>query len=363
MTSNTGIYDPYHIEKDQKMRFLSSAICKEDIEPLLSTLISGFLGKKVKLDILQIKVLRYKPTRRCIIEYEIKVYHQVNSTKNSNNYFILKLLGKSCSKNTDLRTFNLLQKLWNNGFDSQSSDLISIPRPIGHISKFNMWFQLKIDSVPLMDKLLYNDNKIENCKLISKVSDAIAKLHKTPFFPNTRFHSLSDELSILNTRLSQTMEENSCWKKEIEKILDSCYKLSTLITSTNNIKNIHRDFYHDQVIVDNNSRVYLVDLDLFCKGDPALDIGNFTAHLEEYSLRIFGDTKMFSHLCNIFISRFLEFSGNTSDIFSVNAYTLLSLARHIWISNQFSDRNHITPKLISICNSRMKSLISSSNHL
>ena len=358
MNFNTIIYDPYHVDKDQKMHFLSSAICKEDVEPLLSDLISDFLGKNVKLDILQIKVLRYKPARRCIIEYEIKVYHQVNDTKNSNNYFILKLLGKSCSKNTDLRNFNLLQKLWNNGFDSQSSDLISIPRPIGIISIFNMWFQLKIDSVPLIDKLLYNDNKIENCKLISKVSDAITKLHKTTFLHNERVHSLSDELSILNTRLSQTMEENSCWKNEIEKILDNCYKLSTLITSTNNIRNIHRDFYHDQVIVDNNSRIYLVDLDLFCRGDPTLDIGNFSAHLEEYSLRISGDTKMFSHLSNIFISRFLEISENTSDIFSVNAYTLLSLARHIWISTQFSDRNNITPKLISICNSRIKSIIS-----
>ncbi|MGD1834803.1 MAG: phosphotransferase family protein [Nitrososphaeraceae archaeon] len=362
MKSNTIIDDPYHIDKDQKMHFLSSAINKEEVEPLLHNLISDLLGKKIEIDIFQIKVLRYKPNKRCIIEYDIKISQNVNYTaKNGNNYFILKLLGKACSKSTDLRTFHLLQNLWENGFDTNSSDFISIPQPIGIISKFNMWFQPKIDSIPLIDKLLY-DNKNESSRLISKISDAIIKLHKTTFLQNSRFHSLSDELSILDDRLSQTMEENSCWKSEIENVLDNCHKLSKLISSSNNIKNIHRDFYHDQVIVDNNSRIYLVDLDLCCKGDPTLDIGNFNAHLEEYSLRISGDTQMFSQLSNIFINRYLELSKNTS-MFSVNAYTLLSLARHIWISTKFSDRKHTTSKLISICNSRIKFLINTRNNL
>ena len=41
---------------------------------------------------------------------------------------------------------------------------------------------------------------------------------------------------------------------------------------------VHRDFYHDQVIADGDV-CRLVDLDLVAVGDPALDIGNFLAHL------------------------------------------------------------------------------------
>jgi thiamine kinase-like enzyme len=51
---------------------------------------------------------------------------------------------------------------------------------------------------------------------------------------------------------------------------------------------IHRDFYPDQILVDRD-RLWLVDLDLCCQGDPALDIGNFIAHITEQSLRQTGD--------------------------------------------------------------------------
>ena len=51
---------------------------------------------------------------------------------------------------------------------------------------------------------------------------------------------------------------------------------------------IHRDFYADQVIVA-GPRICLIDFDLYCEGDPALDIGNFLGHIQEQSLRSLGD--------------------------------------------------------------------------
>lgn len=47
-------------------------------------------------------------------------------------------------------------------------------------------------------------------------------------------------------------------------------------------------FYPDQVLVDRD-RLWLVDLDLCCQGDPALDIGNVIAHITEQSLRQMGN--------------------------------------------------------------------------
>ena len=38
-----------------------------------------------------------------------------------------------------------------------------------------------------------------------------------------------------------------------------------------------------------DGRLYLLDFDLYCLGDPALDAGNFIAHVTEQSLRELGD--------------------------------------------------------------------------
>jgi thiamine kinase-like enzyme len=41
----------------------------------------------------------------------------------------------------------------------------------------------------------------------------------------------------------------------------------------------HRDFYDKQVLLA-NGRATLIDFDTYCMADPALDLGNFLAHLE-----------------------------------------------------------------------------------
>lgn len=51
---------------------------------------------------------------------------------------------------------------------------------------------------------------------------------------------------------------------------------------------IHHDFYGDQVIV-MGDRLWLLDLDLYCQVHPALDMGNFIAHITEFSLREWGN--------------------------------------------------------------------------
>jgi len=43
---------------------------------------------------------------------------------------------------------------------------------------------------------------------------------------------------------------------------------------------VHRDFHDKQVHVSNEGRPGLLDFDTLSTGDPALDVGNFLAHLE-----------------------------------------------------------------------------------
>jgi len=77
--------------------------------------------------------------------------------------------------------------------------------------------------------------------------------------------------------------------------------------------------------------IWLLDLDLFTEGDPAIDLGNFLAHLDELGLRRHGEIDALSRHGEAFLEGYgavhaLPDSGRIALLRSV------SLARHINIS-------------------------------
>jgi aminoglycoside phosphotransferase (APT) family kinase protein len=114
---------------------------------------------------------------------------------------------------------------------------------------------------------------------------------------------------------------------------------------------IHRDFYADQVIVD-GERLYLIDFDLYCVGDPALDIGNFLGHITEQSLRTRGDPAALAECERVMEERFVELSGERVRP-AVHAYAALTLARHVYLSTRFPDRRPLTGALLDLCEERL----------
>jgi hypothetical protein len=91
----------------------------------------------------------------------------------------------------------------------------------------------------------------------------------------------------------------------------------------------------------------LLDVDLFCMGDPALDVGNFSGHLMEQGVRDAGDVSLYSSVQQAFESRYLELAGERSKK-AIDVYTWLTFARHIFLSTQFIDRSHTTVRLLEI---------------
>ena len=204
-----------------------------------------------------------------------------------------------------------------------------------------------VPGMPAMDLLIRSNH--DSLNLACRIAEAIDKVHQTDN-PNNREHTIFDELKILDEHLTKVAEEKPFWKNRIERVLDGCHDLARRIPDPE-MASIHRDFYHDQVIVDDH-RLYITDFDNYCKGDPALDTGNFKAQLEEYALHKNENVSSLSGLEEAFVERFLELSGK-SKRFSVETYTTFTLARDIWISTQFSNRRHLTEALISLCERRL----------
>jgi aminoglycoside phosphotransferase (APT) family kinase protein len=163
---------------------------------------------------------------------------------------------------------------------------------------------------------------------------------------------MADELAILHQKLPLILEYYPSWEKRIKELLEKCDRLAEKTLPPSQLSGIHRDFYFDQIIV-NHDHLYLLDLDLYCQGDPSLDIGNFIGHLTEYAIRKYGNFQALKHHENALEAEFLKLSGSENR-YNIKAYTILTLVRHIYLSTQFGDRLFTTEILFDLCQKALR---------
>lgn len=286
-----------------------------------------------------IKIIRHKPGRRCLIQYGLSVESDLRGR------YQYDVLGKIRMRGTDLHTFLLSASLWKRGFDARSEDGISVPEPLALVPGLRMWVQAKVPGLPSMAHL--EDKR--DTETARRIADAACKLHQFPTETKRR-HTMHDELVILHKRLGELMVARPDWEQRISRLLAECRRQADSIDSSTFV-GIHRDFYPDQVLVDGN-RLWLVDLDLHCLGDPALDIGNFLAHMKEHSLRERGDPAFLARQEQALVDRVVELYGEQIRP-RIEVYALLSLARHVHISTTIPVRNAFTEDILALCEDRI----------
>lgn len=335
LVSNVFVSDPFNSANDPQMPFLTEAIDPFQVQKRLTKALS-YKFPSIKLH--AIRVIRHKLGRRCAIAYDLTL-----ETNNSSQSLVL--IGKARAKGLDRHSCQLQRSLWQAGFAEDSADGISVPEPIGIVPEWQMWLQKKVPGTIATD-LLAGSNGIA---LASKIAEAAHKLHKTGIFPR-RSHTMADELKILHDRLPKVARQYPQWEKRLELLLEKCDRLGA-DTPEFLPCSIHRDFYGDQIIV-NGDRLYLIDFDLYCQGNPALDIGNFIAHITESSLRILGNPDALADREAAMIERFARFHGEAMRS-AIESYATLTLVRHIYISTQISDRSPFTEAILELCERRL----------
>ncbi|MBH8551461.1 phosphotransferase [Nostocaceae cyanobacterium CENA357] len=317
---------------DPKMPFLSAAIDPVQVQECFDRRLAIVQNTCLQ----KIQVIRHKPGRRCLIEYEL-----VNDSGQT-----ITLIGKVRAKGTDFKSYELQKALWSAGFADDSADGISVPQPVGVIPEWQMWLQYKVEGAIATQFLTPNHNIL----LAKRIAEAAYKLHQTNI-PPRRSHTMTDELRILHERISLVIQQYPQWQERLEQILEACNWLGKNTPEPKRC-GIHRDFYPDQIII-NNSRLYLIDLDLYCEGNPALDIGNYIAHIQEYSLRTFGNSEALRECENALIERFIQMTNDDLQT-AIESYTILTLVRHIHISTRFPERRPFTEELLNLCEQRLK---------
>jgi hypothetical protein len=309
------------IAGDPAMAFLQPGLDAKSATPLLG----HALGCGITVTALH--AIRHKPGRRCLIEYELA----------GGDVFV----GKVRAKGTPTAVFDLLTRLWHCGFNDGAPDGIRVAQPVALVPELRMMLLRKEPGHPATDLLVGSGG----VAVAARLAEVAHKLHNSGLIP-IKTHTIGDELDLLDRRLAQASQIHPSWARRIDAIRARCRHLAATLP-VSQPTSIHRDFYPAQVLVQAN-RCCLLDLDLFSLGDPALDLGNFVAHLAELALREHDCADFFSDREQAIVSRYLELNPQVP-CEAVQIYRSLTLARHIFISTQFPERGGATERLIGYC--------------
>lgn len=334
------VSDPFNAAADPALPTLAAALDFEIACNEFKRRLPRLSGEAGRLKLKAIRVVRHKPGKRCVVEYDLSVKRPGQLREK------FTLIGKVRARRSGNEGFRQLETIWQAGFDAQSSDGISVPEPVGVIAAFHMWFQRKVPG-QVATRLLPQAGGPD---LAARIAAAAHKLHRAGI-PAGRPHGMEDELRILRGCLAQVALARPDLADRVNQLMTACEKLGASLPEPTAC-GIHRDFYPDQVIVD-GPRLWLIDFDLFCQGDPGLDVGNFLGHVIEQAVRECGVASALQDVERALVDRFADLSGERTRP-AVEVYTTLTLARHVYLSSQFPGREQTTSPLLDLCEQRLR---------
>lgn len=179
------VSDPFGVASDTAMPTLALALDPAEVERQFAARLPRPAGARSRVALHAIRVTRYKPQRRCVIEYDVEVAREDCATEAAT------LIGKVRARRFGKSGYRLLTALWKAGFCAEAEDGISVPDPMGHVPQFKMWLQRKVPGQAATE-LLAMPAAID---LVHKIAEAAAKLHRTRV-PAEQSDTLADELRI-----------------------------------------------------------------------------------------------------------------------------------------------------------------------
>ena len=334
------VTDPFGVTNDPKMPFLVQALNPLEVQHQFQHCSLPLTSGNEQVQLNAIRVTRYIPGGRCLLEYDLKLERLDAPGEN------ITLVGKVHSSGGAWSSYHFVKSLWDAGFGENSEDGISVPEPMGVIPEFQMWLQRKVPG-ELASKLLPEARGVAPAKLIAQ---AIYKLHQTGI-PTSRRHTMADELHKAHKRFLRLAQMKPQWTQRLERLLDAGAQLANTITEPSR-RGIHGDFNPEQVIV-NGERLYLLDFERYCEGNPALDLGSFLEHFTTISLSTFGTLDALAEQEKVLTESFLQLSGQTTCA-TISAYKTLRLMRRIcrW-STKVPERCQLAETLLELCEQRL----------
>lgn len=320
---------------------LAGALDAAHVGPLLLAALGLPAASRVEAP----RLRRHKAGRRALIEYRVWTPGATEPQR---------LLGKLRGRGADLRSAALHAALRQRGFDGQADHGLRVPPALGLLPSLGLWLQGLEPGTP--STRLWLDRRRpagERTALAARIGRALAALHRDGPASDRRW-TPDDEREVLRRSLQQAAARLPALAPRLNALLEACDTVAAGLSrraASHLERGIHRDFHPDQVLVD-GERLVLVDLDLHAQGDPALDAGNFAAHLHELALRELGDAHALDAEQRAFETAFLAASPGCTPA-ALAAWHSLALARLVALSQLRPGREPVTADLLAICEQRL----------
>jgi hypothetical protein len=215
------------------------------------------------IEIRDFEVLGYRLEKRLVLRYSVGVQNKSSDR--------LDMVAKSFHRSRLFKALDILDFLEKNGFDYRAADGLTVPRVRGsdpELAVIFMEFAPGLSLHSLAEKVIFP----HACSSAGRI---LRKLHSSGA-ENRTVYTRMDELG----NLGPILEFINDMYPEFEDVLkDRLTKLSQRDPGgPGRAVLTHRDFFDKQVLF-TDKRTTLLDCDNAAIADPALDVGNFIAHL------------------------------------------------------------------------------------
>ena len=216
------------------------------------------------------KILGSFPQTRTVVQYS---FFRRGAVSDSQPF--LHLIGKFYADERGRQIRQIMQALHASLPRIGESPLLTIPNPFFYDSDSRVVVQQYVGGVHY-NKLLDHHDFPKYFILLGK---ALASLH-TQDVPIGETKSIHDHLQeLINPHPMRFCEKLPQYRHLVEELIKKMAEREK--QEKFEVSPIHRDFHLRQLFYE-EGRVWLIDWDLFAKGDPALDVGNFIVYLKTH---------------------------------------------------------------------------------
>jgi len=224
-------------------------------------------------EVMETAVVRYKPGRRCTCRYDVRL-GPTGSSRCARFY------AKTFASERGATVFEVTRMVT---AARACGPTVSLPEPVGYLPRLKLLVQQEVPGAPAAVALITGEER-----LIARVADALHALHSSQLELRRR-HDLSNELDSLVER--------------VDRLCAECRALAPIARHC--LRPVHRDFYHDQILVTERG-LSVLDFDDATMSEPAVDVANFLAHLRLLSLQATGRADGLTPIATAFTHRYQD---------------------------------------------------------
>ena len=314
--SAAGDKDFHAFPEDGLLKTLPDAVNPENIIKKLRAQAPDAYGLSDKMSIETVIIMSYKPEHRCQLEYQI-ITGMPEEPR-------IKLFAKVLRKSREAARLHAVASYYLRFLAESRGDIFP-----PHSQPF-LIPELKAVVFPHIAGAGFNEmleGKGPEPKVVENIAEGLFTFHSSAYDP-PRTHFWEDEIQIMSQWTSQAVQLFPVIAGDASPLLER------IIQQGNTLKHrvkvpVHRDFYDKQILVTGHLVTFL-DYDSTALGNPALDVGNFIAHLKLRGIQKRGDPDHFNRLMKTFIKTYQKHSQR-DDQGHITLYTAAALLRLAYV--------------------------------